>query len=225
MAELPGIALVYNTVPVPEFIVLPYSRRSLFKFAVAGVAYATINALPAFGQSEHADAPPAAGLLKRALAALEAQRDSIPHRDVVGIVDFSLPSRARRFHIVKLADGSVRSHLVAHGRGSDPAHTGWLERFSNEPRSNATSAGAYKTGAFYVGAHGHSMRLEGLDSSNSNALSRAIVVHGAWYVSQEMIGGRGMLGRSEGCFAVANSSLPEIMTQLGPGHLIYADKA
>jgi L,D-transpeptidase catalytic domain len=184
-----------------------------------------MNALPAFGRSEDAAVPIAPGLLKRALAALEAQGDSIPHRDVVGIVDFSLPSRAPRFHLVKLADGSVRSHLVAHGRGSDPAHTGWLETFSNEPRSNATSAGAYKTGAYYVGAHGHSMRLEGLDSSNSNALSRAIVVHGAWYVSQEMIGGLGMLGRSEGCFAVANSSLPEIMTALAPGHLIYADKA
>jgi hypothetical protein len=86
---------------------------------------------------------------------------------------------------VNLADGRTRSHLVAHGRGSDPAHTGWLERFSNEPRSNATSAGAYKTGSLYVGAHGRSMRLEGLDPTNSNALSRAIVVHGAWYVNEK----------------------------------------
>ena len=126
---------------------------------------------------------------------------------------------------MKLADGSVRSHLVAHGRGSDPSHTGWLERFSNEPRSNATSAGAYRTGSVYVGAHGHSMRLDGLDPTNSNALSRAIVVHAAWYVSEEMIGYSGMLGRSQGCFAVADSSLSEIMTRLGPGRLIYADKA
>ena len=51
------------------------------------------------------------------------------------------------------------------------------------------------------------------------------MVHGAWYVSEEMIGFSGMLGRSQGCFAVANSSLPEIMTRLGPGRLIYADKA
>ncbi len=126
---------------------------------------------------------------------------------------------------MKLSDGCVRSHLVAHGRGSDPAHTGWLERFSNEPRSNATSAGAYRTGSLYVGAHGQSMRLEGLDPTNSNALSRAIVVHGAWYVSDEMIGYSGMLGRSQGCFAVAHSSLHDIMTVLGPGRMIYADKA
>jgi len=125
---------------------------------------------------------------------------------------------------MNLADGSVRSHLVAHGRGSDPSHTGWLQRFSNEPRSNATSAGAYRTGALYVGAHGHSMRLEGLDATNSNALTRAIVVHGAWYVNEHVIGYSGMLGRSQGCFAVADSSLPEIMARLGPGRLIYADK-
>jgi len=162
-------------------------------------------------------------LLRRALDALEQHHDGISYRDFIGVADFSLPSRAPRFHLVNLADGHVRSHLVAHGRGSDPAHTGWLERFSNEPRSNATSAGAYRTGSLYPGAHGRSMRLEGLDPTNSNALSRAIVVHGAWYVNDEMIGHAGMLGRSEGCFAVADSSLPEIMARLGPGRLIYAD--
>jgi hypothetical protein len=119
----------------------------------------------------------------------------------------------------------VKSYLVAHGRGSDPAHTGWLERFSNEPRSNATSAGAYRTGTLYVGAHGHSMRLDGLDPTNSNAATRAIVVHGAWYVSEAMIGHSGVLGRSQGCLAVANSSMGEIVSTLGSGRLIYADRA
>jgi hypothetical protein len=67
------------------------------------------------------------------------------------------------------------------------------------------------------------MRLEGLDPTNSNAVSRAIVVHGAWYVSEQVIGHFGVLGRSQGCFAVADSSLPDIMERLGPGRLIYAD--
>jgi hypothetical protein len=104
-------------------------------------------------------------------------------------------------------------------------HTGWLERFSNEPHSNATSAGAYRTADTYAGAHGPSIRLEGLDPTNDNALSRAIVVHSAWYVSEQMIGHSGMLGRSQGCFAVATSSLPEIMARLAPGRLIYANQA
>jgi hypothetical protein len=175
--------------------------------------------------TKNVDEGPNSRLLQRALAALEQHRERIVQRNIVGIADFSLPSRAPRFHLVTLADGSTSSHLVAHGRGSDPAHTGWLERFSNEPRSNATSAGAYLTGDRYVGVHGHAMRLEGLDSTNSNAAARAIVVHSAWYVSEQMIQNRGALGRSQGCFAVSGPSLEEILKRLGPGRLIYAGKA
>jgi hypothetical protein len=69
------------------------------------------------------------------------------------------------------------------------------------------------------------MHLDGLDPTNSNAAMRAIVVHGAWYVGEAMIGHSGVLGRSQGCFAVANSSVDEIMSTLGPGRLIYADRA
>jgi hypothetical protein len=210
---------------VLEFYVLVVSRRFFINLALAGLTSAAAGARLALGQTESVDGQIDPGLLRRALDALEQHHDSISYRDFIGVADFSLPSRAPRFHLVNLADGSVRSHLVAHGRGSDPAHTGWLERFSNEPRSNATSAGAYRTGSPYLGAHGRSMRLEGLDPTNSNALARAIVVHGAWYVNEKMIGHSGMLGRSQGCFAVPDSSLPEIIGRLGPGRLIYADKA
>lgn len=206
-----------------EFYVLVLSRRFFINLAIAGLASGCARATLARGRTESVGGQIDSSLLRRALDALEQHHDGISYRDFIGVADFSLPSRAPRFHLVNLADGNVRSHLVAHGRGSDPAHTGWLERFSNDPRSNATSAGAYRTGSLYLGAHGRSMRLEGLDPTNSNALSRAIVVHGAWYVTEEMIGHSGMLGRSQGCFAVADSSLPEIMARLGPGRLIYAD--
>jgi len=202
---------------------LVLSRRFFINLALAGLASGSAGARLALGRTESVAGQIDPGLLRRARDALQQHHDSISYRDFIGVADFSLPSSAPRFHLVNLADGSVRSHLVAHGRGSDPTHTGWLERFSNEPRSNATSAGAYRTGSPYLGAHGRSMRLEGLDPTNSNALSRAIVVHGAWYVNEEMIGHSGMLGRSQGCFAVADSSLPEIMARLGPGRLIYAD--
>ena len=208
---------------VPELMVLLISRRFFINFALAGLASGSAGARLALGRTESVGGQIDPGLLRRALDALEQHHDSISYRDFIGVADFSLPSRVPRFHLVNLADGRVRSHLVAHGRGSDPAHTGWLERFSNEPRSNATSAGAYRTGSLYLGAHGRSMQLEGLDPTNSNAASRAIVVHGAWYVNEQMIGRSGMLGRSQGCFAVADSSLPEIMARLGPGRLIFAD--
>ena len=195
------------------------SRRSLF---VSGAGLALTATLPCL----HARAATgvASDILGRALGALERHRESIPHRDLVGIADFSLPSRAPRFHVVDLENGEVSSYLVAHGRGSDPRHTGWLERFSNAPGSHATSAGTYRTEGIYSGAHGPSMRLQGLEVSNNNALARAIVVHGAWYVSPEMVRAHGVLGRSEGCFALAAASLPEVLQRLGPGRMIYAGK-
>jgi hypothetical protein len=200
-----------------------FSRRWLLGAAVAGLASAA--ARPGFTSCAGVVGGVPSRLLRHALEALELHGGLIAHRDFLGIADFSLPSRSPRFHLVDLTDGSVRSHWVAHGRGSDPAHTGWLERFSNEPHSNATSAGAYLTDDSYLGAHGHSMRLVGLDATNSNAAARAIVVHGAWYVSEAMIGRCGMLGRSEGCFAIAHASLEEVLTRLGPGRLLYAGKA
>jgi L,D-transpeptidase-like protein len=201
---------------------LAYSRRTFLETSLGALALAAFR--PAFAATA-IDAGLPAGLLRRALSALERHSESIEHRDVVGIADFSLPSYAPRFHLVTLVSGSITSHLVAHGRGSDPRRTGWLEHFSNEPRSHATSAGAYRTGGLYVGMHGHALHLEGLDRTNSAAASRAIVVHGAWYVSRQMVVQCGMLGRSEGCFAVADSSLDEILARLGAGRLIYADRA
>jgi L,D-transpeptidase catalytic domain len=210
-----------------ESNVLAVSRRHFLSLSLAGAACSATVARAALGRADTIGGPVSAPvspvLLRHALNALDRHRDSIMYRDFIGIADFSLPSRAPRFHLLNLADGSVRSHLVAHGRGSDPLHTGWLKRFSNEPGSNASSAGAYRTGAPYVGAHGHSIRLEGLEPTNDNAVSRAIVVHSAWYVSDEIIGHFGMLGRSEGCFAVSASTLPEVLAKLGPGRLLYAD--
>jgi hypothetical protein len=202
---------------------LDFSRRFLLTLSLASLASASPIARAVGARGDQTGGPLSWALLRRALDALDKHRNSITYRDFIAIADFSLPSRSPRFHVVKLADGAVSSHLVAHGRGSDPLRTGWLKRFSNAPGSNASSEGAYRTGAPYIGAHGHSIRLEGLEQSNDNALARGIVVHSAWYVSDEMVGHFGMLGRSEGCFAVAASTLPEVMTKLGPGRLLYAD--
>src|SRR3569833_2320246 len=76
-------------------------------------------------------------LFARAKAALDQHQ--IYARDTIGIADFSKPSSEARFHVVNLASGDVQSHRVCHGRGSDPAHSGYLERFSNEFGSYASS--------------------------------------------------------------------------------------
>jgi len=165
-------------------------------------------------------------LLDKAKAALDVhtRNRGIAARDTIGIVDFAAASREARFHLVDLLNGQVSSHLVAHGRGSDPAHSGFLERFSNTPGSEASSSGAYSTGEYYHGKYGLSMKVRGLDWSNNNAESRAIVIHNAWYAEPDMIAQHGKLGRSEGCFAFSRASQWEVMRRLAGGRMIYADK-
>jgi len=155
---------------------------------------------------------------------LTRNKNAIWLKDSVGIADFSRPSSEPRFFVVDLVGGKVRSFLVAHGKGSDPEHEGFVRRFSNEFESFASSRGAYLTHTWYDGKHGPSMRLYGLDPDNSNAEARAIVVHGAWYANPDMIGKWGKLGRSDGCFAFSEDKLMEITARLGPGRLIFADK-
>ena len=161
-------------------------------------------------------------LFAKAKAALDQHR--IYPRDTIGIVDFSKPSSEPRFFVVDMASGNVASHLVCHGRGSDPAHSGYLERFSNDFGSYASSNGAYTTGDYYQGKYGLSLRVEGLDWTNSNADARAIVIHNAWYAEPEMLQQHGQLGRSEGCFAMPKASQYEVMRKLAGGRMIYADK-
>ena len=163
-------------------------------------------------------------LLARARASFERHRAQLRDVDMVGIADFSKPSALPRFYLLDTNSGRVTTHLVSHGRGSDPAHSGFLQRFSNAVGSNASSDGAYRTGDYYYGRYGRSMRLSGLDSSNSNAEQRAIVVHSAWYAEPHVVAAHGRLGRSEGCFAMSYSSLQETLTRLGPGRFLYADK-
>ena len=199
------------------------SRRRFIAKTAAGTVLA---ALPcAFAAALPATSPVAPRVLREALAALDQHGERIAHRDVIGVADFTLASSEPRFHLLNLITGETSSLLVAHGRGSDPAHTGWLERFSNEPHSLATSSGAFRTERIYVGQHGPSIRLEGLDDTNDNAAARGIVVHGAWYVSETIARERQILGRSEGCFAVPESGVSQVLAVLGTGRLLYAGRA
>ena len=144
--------------------------------------------------------------------------------DIVGIADFAQPSWKPRLHFANLENGTVRSFLLAHGKGSDPEHDGWLKTFSNVHGSEATSRGAYLTCEWYKGKYGTSIRLVGLDTDNSHALERAIVMHPAWYVDATMISKWGKIGRSEGCFAMAPEDFNEALLHLSGGRLLFADR-
>jgi L,D-transpeptidase catalytic domain len=197
---------------------IKFSRRSFITSGAASLI--AVAATPALANAANDSLSPE--VLHRALASFARHRNRLAHGDRIGVVDFSLPSSTARLFIVDVATRAVKSHLVAHGRGSDPAHTGWTRLFSNIPGSYASSAGAFLTGAEYAGHHGRSLRLAGLDAENSNAETRAIVVHAAWYVTPDIAARTGMLGRSEGCFAVSAASLDQVVDQLGPGRLLYA---
>ena len=197
-------------------------RRAVLRTIAGGIAASIAQplAVPA--------ALPTAGsfvtMLDRARAALDAKIASFALRDRIAVADYAVHSRELRFHIVDLIGGQSWSYLVAHGKGSDPEHSGMLQRFSNDLGSNATSQGAYRTGDIYEGVHGQSMRLIGLDATDDAAEARAIVIHGADYVSENHIATWGKCGRSEGCFAVPPHRLSEVLALLGPGRMVYADK-
>ena len=141
------------------------------------------------------------------------------------IVDFDRPSTTKRFFVFDTVEKKVSTYYVAHGRGSEGAKDdGVAEVFSNQNHSNSSSLGIYRGLNEYVGNHGRSLRLQGLEPTNSNALDRAVVMHTADYVSESFIRRTGRLGRSEGCFAVEKSVGNTLIDELKDGAYIIASK-
>ncbi len=202
-----------------------------------GAIAATVGSLAVSGQPAIAVTPPREIavspfvkptlplMVQRAVAALDAHGRHVRNRDLVGFVDFSQPSREARFHLIDIEGGKVlSSHLVSHGSGSDPANSGWVQRFSNQMGSNASSPGAFLTGVNYYGKHGRSQRLIGLEDANSAAMERGIVIHAADYVNEDMARDQGRVGRSQGCFAFSNRDISSVLQKLGEGRLLFATK-
>ena len=129
------------------------------------------------------------------------------------IADFSKPSNEERLFIIdmNIMQVVVKS-LVAHGRNSG---TKMANQFSNRYASFQSSLGFYITGGIYKGKHGASLILEGIEKGiNDQAKDRAIVIHGADYVSNQLIKQQGYIGRSLGCPAVPNNQVVEIINTI-----------
>jgi hypothetical protein len=169
----------------------------------------------------------AAGLretvLQLALNAAEcaSRQGLVTRRDILSVIDYSLPSTEPRLFVFDLkARKLLFRELVAHGKNSGDANT---TRFSNEPGSLATSLGLFVTTETYTGSNGYSLRLEGLEPGvNDRAAERLIVMHGAYYVSEESIRVLGRLGRSSGCPAVRAEIASEIIDVVRGGTAIFA---
>lgn len=141
-------------------------------------------------------------------------------KQLLTVIDFELPSTEKRLWVLDLAAKEVKFHtLVAHGHnsGENVATT-----FSNQNESNMSSLGFYVTQGEYVGKHGRSLKLNGVDEGfNTNALARAVVMHGADYVSEEFIQQYGRLGRSLGCPALPMDEKDEIIGAVNGGTCMF----
>ena len=165
---------------------------------------------------------PSLKVLETALAGYEIlnQAQALTRPGVITIIDFSLPSDKERLWVLDLNHSKVLYHcLVSHGRNSGEL---MAEKFSNIPGSFASSPGFYATGNTYTGKNGLSLVLEGLEAGiNDKARERAIVMHGADYVSPEYIREYGRLGRSYGCPAVPEKMCGEIIQSIKGGSCLF----
>ena len=166
---------------------------------------------------------PGRRVLDAALAAYNeaAQGGTLARPDLLTVIDYTRPSTERRLWVLDLARGRVLFHeLVAHGKNSGENLTRF---FSNAHGSLKTSLGLFVTDTPYVGRNGYSLRLRGLDRGvNDNALDRAIVMHGASYVSAAIAAKLGRLGRSWGCPAVSAEVAHDIIDTIKGGSAIFA---
>lgn len=137
------------------------------------------------------------------------------------VIDYSRPSSQERLWVFDLTTRElIYEELVAHGQGTG---ANLATKFSNDNESHQTSLGLFVTDTTYVGKNGYSLRLDGLDKGyNDRARERAIVMHGAPYVSKAFVKANGRLGRSWGCPAVSDAVARALIDRVKGGGLVFA---
>jgi hypothetical protein len=137
------------------------------------------------------------------------------------VIDYSKPSTEKRLWVFDLLSHQLLyEELVAHGQGSGD---NFAKVFSNEPETHATSIGLFLTEDTYVGKNGYSLRLKGLDEGfNHRARERAIVMHGAPYVSEDFVKQNGRLGRSWGCPALREGVAREVIDRVRGNGILFS---
>ena len=139
---------------------------------------------------------------------------------VLTVVDFSKSSSTKRMWIIDLQKRKLLLNTwVAHGQGSG---ADMANAFSNTEESHQSSLGFYVTDDIYVGKHGRSLRLNGVDVGfNDKARERAIVLHGADYVNKNTIDHLGRLGRSFGCPAVSTEVVEQVINTIKNRNVLF----
>ena len=146
-------------------------------------------------------------------------RGVLKNNKYLTIADMSVSANEKRFYVIDVKQQKILYHtLVAHGQESGEEYAC---KFSNIESSHQTSLGFYKISETYDGKHGLSIRLDGLERSNSLARERAIVIHQADYVSREFIARNGRLGRSFGCPALPEENYENIVNTIKDGSCLF----
>jgi len=160
-------------------------------------------------------------VFRTALKGMEKlQRSGLVKENIISIVDFSQPSTSKRLYVIDLDNYELLCNTwVAHGMGSGKT---MAQIFSNKPASNKSSLGFYVTGDAYEGSNGYSLKLQGLEKGiNDKAFRRAIVLHGADYVSEQWIASQGYIGRSKGCPAVPVEICQTLIDEIKGGSCLF----
>ncbi len=168
-------------------------------------------------QTRHLEKP----VLKKALTAFNnAQAAGLTDSTLFTVIDYSKPSNKPRLWVLDLEYGELLyEELVSHGQGSGELYA---RKFSNTPESHQSSLGLFITEEPYYGRNGYSLRLDGLEEGiNHLAKPRAIVIHGADYVTPDFIRKHGRLGRSHGCPAVSEAVNRELINTIKGGSLVF----
>ena len=154
-------------------------------------------------------------------ASCAVRTGAVANPKTLTVIDYSRPSSQQRMWVIDLTTRELLyQELVAHGQGSGLAQA---NAFSNEPETHRTSLGLFKTDDTYVGKNGYSLRLDGLDKGiNDKARERAIVMHGAPYVSEAFVRANGRLGRSWGCPAIRKDIAKAMIDRVKGGGLVFA---
>ena len=154
-------------------------------------------------------------------AACAVKSGAIIDPSTLTVIDYSRPSTARRLWVFDMHTRALLyEELVAHGKNSGD---NMATRFSNELDSHQSSLGLYLTEDTYVGKNGYSLRLRGLDDGfNDRASERAIVMHGAPYVNDDVARTMGRLGRSWGCPALREGVARVIIDRVKETGLLFA---
>ena len=173
-----------------------------------------------FSQTHHEINPDVLHLALRAF--FKAQDSGVDKKPILTVIDYSLPSTKKRMWVFDLISQKILFNtIVAHGKNSGSNYA--ATKFSNADGSLESSIGVFLTENTYIGHDGYTLKIKGLEPGfNENADRRHIVIHGAWYVSQDLVDRGGIIGRSWGCPALDKKLAQPIIDTIKGGSVVFA---